>query len=302
MGARHPIDKRHPFEHRRRDAPSRRRRHRPRGVRREHADEPWGWRAGRRSHSPIRRCDERRHQHGRRLRTGCRVPFRRIPVGRRVRLPPRRRTLPGPMRRRTRFADVHGMLRLGRQLHHRRDQRGLRDRRRGVPRVRCLGVVHRWHLHPSSTRVRSVQLRRVLPGRLLVCRRLAERGVRRGRTGLRAVSRLQPVRRWRWQLRTGHLQRLLDRPELLRQRPESGQCGIHGEPCHACTGGQQCAPASTAGGVCQDAGACGPQNCPGCCDGTTCLYGDQYLECGAGGSVCASCAGYGLACEAGVCR
>lgn len=85
-----------------------------------------------------------------------------------------------------------------------------------------------------------------------------------------------------------------------------GACGMPGEPCHACTNGQQCAPASPSGspsgGVCQDAGACGPQNCPGCCDGTTCLYGNQDVACGTGGSGCFDCTVYAGSCQSGACQ
>jgi hypothetical protein len=79
-------------------------------------------------------------------------------------------------------------------------------------------------------------------------------------------------------------------------------CGIHGEPCHACSADQQCVPSSTSGGTCQDAGACNPQTCPGCCEGATCLYGNQNAACGAGGSVCSNCMPAGQTCRSGACQ
>jgi hypothetical protein len=80
------------------------------------------------------------------------------------------------------------------------------------------------------------------------------------------------------------------------------RCGSNGENCRACAGGQQCVPAPTSGGTCAEAGACGPQNCPGCCHGDVCAYGDQDLACGAGGSVCVDCAMYLWKCDGGACH
>jgi hypothetical protein len=79
-------------------------------------------------------------------------------------------------------------------------------------------------------------------------------------------------------------------------------CGSNGESCHACMAGQQCVPTQTSGGMCADAGACGPQNCPGCCHGQVCAYGNQDVACGIGGSVCFDCAISGWKCVAGACK
>jgi hypothetical protein len=79
-------------------------------------------------------------------------------------------------------------------------------------------------------------------------------------------------------------------------------CGTHGEPCRVCPTGQQCVASSTSGGTCQDAGACNAQTCPGCCDGETCLYGNQNAACGAGGAGCANCVPAGQTCSHGVCQ
>jgi hypothetical protein len=79
-------------------------------------------------------------------------------------------------------------------------------------------------------------------------------------------------------------------------------CGSNGETCHACTGGQQCAPSANGGGECVDAGACGPQNCPGCCQGDLCAIGNQDVACGTGGAVCVDCANSAQKCGAGTCQ
>jgi hypothetical protein len=51
-----------------------------------------------------------------------------------------------------------------------------------------------------------------------------------------------------------------------------------------------------------DAGSCGPGNCSGCCEGTTCLQGISASACGVGGASCATC-GSGSFCDgAGACR
>jgi hypothetical protein len=79
------------------------------------------------------------------------------------------------------------------------------------------------------------------------------------------------------------------------------ECGSNGETCQACAAGQQCAPSALSGGICVDAGTCGPDTCAGCCMGDVCAYGNQNGVCGTGGSVCADCATYGWTCTAGTC-
>ncbi len=64
-------------------------------------------------------------------------------------------------------------------------------------------------------------------------------------------------------------------------------CGEFGQQCFPCPPGFQCT-----GGICQtmfDAGACGPNNCPGCCQGNACLPGNNPFACGAGGQQCFPC-------------
>jgi hypothetical protein len=81
------------------------------------------------------------------------------------------------------------------------------------------------------------------------------------------------------------------------------QCGSGAEDCVACTGGEQRVFAGT-GGACvvPEAGACGPANCAGCCDGNVCAVGDQVIACGAGGAECVNCGIYGQACASGACQ
>ncbi len=75
------------------------------------------------------------------------------------------------------------------------------------------------------------------------------------------------------------------------------ECGRGAEACHACTGGDQCVANGT-GGACvmPEAGACGPSNCPGCCEGNVCAMGNQVIACGTGGAECINCGIYGETC------
>lgn len=74
-------------------------------------------------------------------------------------------------------------------------------------------------------------------------------------------------------------------------------CGQGGPQCTNCAGANQ---TCGAGGVCTGAITCGPANCRGCCDGNTCVVGNDPAQCGAGGLACRAC-GVGGTCNAGTC-
>lgn len=74
-------------------------------------------------------------------------------------------------------------------------------------------------------------------------------------------------------------------------------CGQNGQQCISCaTQGQTC-QAQKPGGRCVGTPTCGPENCGGCCDGTTCVTGVDATACGAKGAACANCAAAGQVCN-----
>jgi hypothetical protein len=83
------------------------------------------------------------------------------------------------------------------------------------------------------------------------------------------------------------------------------QCGTGGTPCQSC-GTLQCGLVNLGGMAggwhCVDAGACGPESCPGCCYEEGCAYGDQDTACGAGGATCQDCSLDGQTCVAHSCQ
>jgi hypothetical protein len=102
-----------------------------------------------------------------------------------------------------------------------------------------------------------------------------------------------------------------------RSTCENGCCASDG----TCRGGQDASACGSLGGVCldcvplgfqtcdpisrlcsnQEASGCGPDNCSGCCDGTTCFLGNAAAECGIGGGACQHCPGNGVSCTEGSC-
>ncbi|HEX4512559.1 MAG TPA: hypothetical protein VH054_03455 [Polyangiaceae bacterium] len=63
-------------------------------------------------------------------------------------------------------------------------------------------------------------------------------------------------------------------------------CGSGGQECSDCTtNGQVCDPTKQA---CVNA-PCGPNNCKGCCNGTTCVGAESDTQCGTGGLSCTDC-------------
>ncbi|HEY1958525.1 MAG TPA: hypothetical protein VGH28_23065 [Polyangiaceae bacterium] len=63
-------------------------------------------------------------------------------------------------------------------------------------------------------------------------------------------------------------------------------CGVGGAKCLDCTqNGQVCDPNQHA---CENA-PCGPNNCKGCCAGTTCVTSESDTQCGTGGLSCTDC-------------
>ncbi len=76
------------------------------------------------------------------------------------------------------------------------------------------------------------------------------------------------------------------------------QCGAAGGQCQDCTAqgetcqNEACAPLVT----------CGPQNCPGCCEGNTCMFGGDPAACGFGGLQCQDCSAFGQTCTNGTCQ
>lgn len=83
---------------------------------------------------------------------------------------------------------------------------------------------------------------------------------------------------------------------------EDNQCGVDGVPCLACPAGQQCVAAMGNGGQCAVVDTCGPASCPGCCDGDTCVYGNQDAACGTGGAACVDCSSSHRSCITGACE
>ncbi|SEM33617.1 hypothetical protein SAMN05444354_11536 [Stigmatella aurantiaca] len=65
---------------------------------------------------------------------------------------------------------------------------------------------------------------------------------------------------------------------IASDRCDKGKCRCGGKD--ACPSGLQCV-----GGQCQ----CTPESCSGCCDGNTCVPGNQREKCGSGGQGCRSC-------------
>jgi len=75
-----------------------------------------------------------------------------------------------------------------------------------------------------------------------------------------------------------------------------GFCGKNGQQCKACQSGEQCQ-----NGACVvPTPTCGPGNCTGCCQGTTCKTGSSTSACGLAGASCKACAKYEL-CSSGSC-
>jgi len=67
-------------------------------------------------------------------------------------------------------------------------------------------------------------------------------------------------------------------------------CGHGGGQCQGCgplENAKTCVPQPGGGGSCQT--TCGPENCHGCCDGTTCLLGQSDSSCGSHGEACVAC-------------
>ncbi|HEY1956876.1 MAG TPA: hypothetical protein VGH28_14750 [Polyangiaceae bacterium] len=87
---------------------------------------------------------------------------------------------------------------------------------------------------------------------------------------------------------------------------EVGACGTHGQACQTCikpgsTSYGTCVPDAT-GGTCGGGDTCTKSNCfHGCCDGNTCMIGDQDTLCGSGGTACVDCVALGGLCKADAC-
>jgi hypothetical protein len=78
-------------------------------------------------------------------------------------------------------------------------------------------------------------------------------------------------------------------------------CGIKGEACKACGPNLVCGP----GGTCVPASSgCNSLDCPGCCVGDVCAFGNQDNACGSGGALCQNCANQAPArvCQGGSCQ
>jgi hypothetical protein len=74
-------------------------------------------------------------------------------------------------------------------------------------------------------------------------------------------------------------------------------CGAGGEACTSCQAtGQRCRAQSGGGGACRGTPTCGPANCGGCCEGTTCVTGTDANACGKQGAACADCSATGKTC------
>ena len=71
-------------------------------------------------------------------------------------------------------------------------------------------------------------------------------------------------------------------------------CGTAGAKCVDCTQtGQEC---DVNAKDCV-AAPCGPNNCKGCCSGTTCINTESDSQCGTGGLVCTDCTAQNLFCD-----
>jgi hypothetical protein len=75
-------------------------------------------------------------------------------------------------------------------------------------------------------------------------------------------------------------------------------CGSVGQACVSCMQTGQTCGAGPNGGQCQGTPACGPQNCDGCCNGTTCVAGSDSIACGKQGEACTDCTATGRQCVA----
>jgi hypothetical protein len=74
-------------------------------------------------------------------------------------------------------------------------------------------------------------------------------------------------------------------------------CGYAGSQCRDCASlGETCQ-----GQVCTGTQLCGPQNCPGCCEGDLCVFGGSSSSCGFGGFQCQNCLQFNETCNAGQC-
>ncbi len=71
-------------------------------------------------------------------------------------------------------------------------------------------------------------------------------------------------------------------------------CGSGGAACKVCPVGQSCFNKA-----CVSAVTCGPANCSGCCEGTTC-QNSSATSCGSNGVTCVTCAS-GTTCNSGMC-
>lgn len=72
-------------------------------------------------------------------------------------------------------------------------------------------------------------------------------------------------------------------------------CGGDGGVCQQCASNQTCF-----NGSCMNATTCGPANCSGCCDGTTCVQNPNSSKCGSSGNACIACNGTET-CQSGTC-
>lgn len=80
---------------------------------------------------------------------------------------------------------------------------------------------------------------------------------------------------------------------------EATACGVNGQSCTSCAQqGQTCRSLPGGGGTCQGTPTCGPQNCGGCCQGTTCVTGSDASACGRQGAACTNCTATGRVCGA----
>ena len=83
---------------------------------------------------------------------------------------------------------------------------------------------------------------------------------------------------------------------------DNNACGAGGQTCGACSGTSQCVPTASTGGRCASIPPCGPSNCPGCCYGNDCAYGNQNTACGAEGGTCTDCSLTGQTCVMQSCQ
>lgn len=83
---------------------------------------------------------------------------------------------------------------------------------------------------------------------------------------------------------------------------DGAACGKGGQACQNClVQGQVCIPQGQPNErTCQVQPACNAANCPGCCQGNTCIVLTTNLSCGRGGQACRPC-GANESCNAGVC-